>query len=48
MDKPLARIYEGSELQRRYLRYTRDSIEMEKEFNEVRDISKAWKFGKSN
>ena len=48
MDKPLARIYEGSELQRRYLRYTRDSIEIEKEFNEVRDIRKAWKFGKPN
>ena len=47
-DRPIARTYEGSELQRHYFYYTRDSIEMKKELNETLDSMKAWKFGKSN
>ena len=47
-DRPIARTYEGSELQRHYFYYTRDSIEMKKELNEIQNRMKAWKFGKSN
>ncbi len=48
MDRLLGLIYEGGELQRRYLHYTRDSIEVKRESNEIQDTRKAWKFGKSN
>lgn len=47
-DRLLARTYEGSELQRHYCYYTRDSIEMKKEFNEIQESMRAWRFGKSN
>ena len=37
-DRPLARTYEGSELQRHYFFYSRDSTEMKKEFEKPQQL----------